>query len=119
MAWIKLFMADQDLFFDRLRELEQLETAWSASGPELVTLWGRRRVGKSTLLGRFAADKRGVYLYGTRMAERDVLAGFALQVARTVNDPYLETAPFPTWQAALDYLAERARDERLLVVLDE
>jgi AAA+ ATPase superfamily predicted ATPase len=108
-----------DPFFNRERELAQLEAAWSARGAQLVTLWGRRRVGKSTLLSRFANGKRAVYLYGTRMAERDILAGLALQAAETFDEPYLHSAPFPSWQAALDYLAARARSQRLLLVFDE
>ncbi|MGD0765426.1 MAG: ATP-binding protein [Dehalococcoidia bacterium] len=108
-----------DSFFNRELELAELETAWSTPGAALVTLWGRRRVGKSTLLSRFAADKRSVYLYGTRMTEGDILADLALQAAAAFDDSYLRSAPFPTWDAALDYLAGRARDQRLLLIFDE
>lgn len=106
-------------FVNRERELEQLEVAWNTPGSALVTLWGRRRVGKSTLLSRFALGKRAVYLYGTRLAERDILADLATQAAEVFEEPYLRAAPFPTWDAALDYLADRARDQRLLIILDE
>jgi AAA+ ATPase superfamily predicted ATPase len=106
-------------FFDRESELGQLEASWGTRGTQLVTLWGRRRVGKSALLSRFAADKPAIYLYGTRMAERDVLDGLTLQVADAFDDAYLRAAPFPSWQVALDYLTERARTRRLLIVLDE
>ncbi|MGH2583780.1 MAG: AAA family ATPase, partial [Dehalococcoidia bacterium] len=106
-------------FFDRERELGALNAVWETVGAQLVTLWGRRRVGKSTLLARFAGDKRAVYLYGTRMAEPDILAGLSLQAAETFDDAYLRAAPFPSWEAALDYFAARARHERLLLVLDE
>ncbi len=106
-------------FFDRERELGELAAAWEAPGAQLVTLWGRRRVGKSTLLSRFANGKRAVYFYGTRIAERDILAGLALQASQTFADEYLRVAPFPTWDAALNYLASRAGPERTLVVLDE
>lgn len=106
-------------FFNRELELIDLQNAWEARGAALVTLWGRRRVGKSTLLSHFAAGKRSVYLYGTRMTERDILTDLALQASDAFSDSYLRSAPFPTWDAAPDYLAERARNERLLVVLDE
>jgi len=68
-------------FFDRDAELAQLEQAWSSRGAQLVTLWGRRRVGKSSLLSKFAAGKRAVYLYGTRVSEHDILRGAALGLA--------------------------------------
>jgi AAA+ ATPase superfamily predicted ATPase len=71
------------------------------------------------LLARFAAGKRALYLYGTRLAERDILLDLATQAAQLFDEPYLRTAPFPSWTAALDYLAERARGERLLIVVDE
>src|SRR5438105_7304592 len=106
-------------FFDRERELAELEATWSARGAQLVTLWGRRRVGKSTLLARFARGKRAVYLYGTRMAERDILDDLARQAAAVFDDAYLRAAPFPNWDSALAYLAERARSARLLVIFDE
>jgi AAA+ ATPase superfamily predicted ATPase len=106
-------------FFDRETGLAQLAALWSAPGAQLVTLWGRRRVGKSALLSRFAADKPAIYLYGTRMTEHDVLDGLAFQVADAFDDAYLRSAPFPSWEIALDYLATRARAQRLLIVLDE
>ncbi len=112
-------MARSVPFFDRERELAQLDAAWAAPGAQLVTLWGRRRVGKSTLLSRFANGKRGIYFYGTRMTERSVLDALAIQVAEAFDDAYLRTAPFPTWDSALGYLSDRARDERTLVVVDE
>jgi AAA+ ATPase superfamily predicted ATPase len=110
---------DDPPFFDRERELAALEAVWETAGAQLVTLWGRRRVGKSTLLARFAGDKRAVYLYGTRMAEPDILAGLSLQAAEVFADAYLRAAPFPSWEAALDYFAARARHERLLLILDQ
>ncbi|MBI2863407.1 MAG: ATP-binding protein [Chloroflexi bacterium] len=106
-------------FFNRERELDQLEAVWAAHGAQLATLWGRRRVGKSTLLTRFASGKRSIYLYGTRMAERDILAGLANQVAETFDDHYLRSAPFPTWESALNYLAAKAEAGRLLLIFDE
>lgn len=106
-------------FFNRERELARLAAAWTVPTAQLVTLWGRRRVGKSALLARFAMGKRAIYLYGTRIAERDILAGLAMQAADVFGEPYLRTAPFPSWDTALDYLTARARDERLLIVLDE
>jgi hypothetical protein len=44
-----------DVRFDRARALGQLEAAWTRRGAQLITVWGRRRNGKSTLLSRGAA----------------------------------------------------------------
>jgi len=47
-------------FVNRESELAQLERWWDGPGGRLGIVWGRRRVGKSALLGRFAAGKRAV-----------------------------------------------------------
>ncbi len=92
----------EDSFHDRERELAQLHRLWEDQSAALVTLWGRRRVGKSTLLSHFAAGKRAIYYYGTRMAERDILSGLALQAAQSLGDTFLRSTPFVSWSSALE-----------------
>lgn len=106
-------------FHDRERELAQLERFWAIPGAQLVTLWGRRRVGKSALLSHFAAGKRAIYLYGARVAEPDILRDLALQAARALDISYLRFAPFPNWDVALSFLAEQSQDARILLIFDE
>ena len=48
----------------RDQELADLEGSWTqakAGVPQLAVVWGRRRVGKTFLLSRFASAKRAVY----------------------------------------------------------
>src|SRR5207237_6528233 len=106
-------------YFDRERELAQLEAASAAPGAQLAMLWGRRHVGKSALLARFSAGKRAVYLRGTRMTERGILTGLAIQAADVFDDPDLRAASQVEKGAAPDYLIARARIARLQVVFDE
>ena len=42
------------MFFGREDQLSQLEALWGKSVSSFVTCRGRRRVGKSTLIGEFA-----------------------------------------------------------------
>ncbi len=106
-------------FFDRTRELAILDRAWQECRTQLVTMWGRRRVGKSALLSHFAQNKRAIYLYGTRASEREILAALALQASAVTGDRYVGAVPFPTWDLAFQYLETIPKDERLLIVLDE
>jgi len=46
---------------DREREWEELVRIWRRRSPELLFVLGRRRVGKSYLLGRFAREVQGIY----------------------------------------------------------
>ncbi|RIK46156.1 MAG: hypothetical protein DCC58_04155 [Chloroflexi bacterium] len=104
---------------NRERELRQLSDAWDSHVPELITVWGRRRVGKSTLLAHFAREKRAIYLYGTRASEADILENLSLLMAESFGDERLREDPFRTWTGALNHFVRLSRTGRLLVILDE
>ncbi|MEV0606344.1 DUF234 domain-containing protein [Polymorphospora rubra] len=109
----------------RRAELTELAAAWDrakAGGPELAVVWGRRRVGKTYLLTHFAQGKRSVYFTATRQdADERQLRRFAEAVREQLGSEVADLAPstFPSWEAALRFLAGLARTEPLLVVLDE
>jgi len=109
-------------FLNRTTELQTLEEAWREPGANLVLVWGRRRAGKTRLLGEFAAGKRAVFYGATQQSSAAELAGLS-EAARLALQPsgtdLLALGDFASWDVALDYLAEQAADERLLVVLDE
>jgi len=109
-------------FIGRGAELKSLEEAWDQPGSSLVLVWGRRRVGKTRLLGRFADAKRAVFYGATQQAPAAELAAFSDAVRGALapsGTDLLAHGDFPSWVSALDYLAERAASRRLLVVLDE
>ena len=51
-------------FIGRRRELESLETAYQTDGG-FVVIYGRRRVGKTTLIKEFIKDKLAFYFLAT------------------------------------------------------
>src|SRR5688572_4730609 len=108
-------------FVNRTRELAALERA-AGEHPGLAVVSGRRRVGKTALLDRFAQDRTAVFLPGTRAPVREALRRLEERV-RTAVPPepgdLLDLGHLETWDAALGYLLARARNEPLLVVLDE
>lgn len=106
-------------FVNREQELRALARACS---PGMAVVSGRRRVGKTALLDRFAADRRAVFLPGTRAPVAEALRRLEERL-RAVLPPQpgdlLDLGHLESWDAALGYLLARARDEELLVVLDE
>ena len=50
------------LFVDRKAELRVLEERYADAGLQLVVIYGRRRIGKTELLLRFAFDRPYVYM---------------------------------------------------------
>ncbi|MGH8933376.1 MAG: ATP-binding protein [Egibacteraceae bacterium] len=113
---------------DRRGELVALGSAWESAGlgmPQLVVVWGRRRVGKTFLmlhmLDRLPRDALRVYHAATQQAERVELARFAESVERDLGSDVAESAGggFASWEAALRFLAALGRQRPLAVVLDE
>jgi uncharacterized protein len=109
------------VFVNRVSELAALRRWWD-SGEPLGLVWGRRRVGKSWLLGRFAGElpRAVVHAGGARPLEQE-LRVFSSEVARAglsgVRD--LVARPFTSWDDAVEALAGIGRDTPVLVVLDE
>jgi AAA+ ATPase superfamily predicted ATPase len=108
-------------FVDRDTELHALEAWWDRSGSALGVVWGRRRVGKTALLQRFAEGRRAIFHTGSgrpAVEELDVLSRAAAPVlGNGLRD--ITGRPFADWQDALETLGEAARSEPVLLILDE
>jgi AAA+ ATPase superfamily predicted ATPase len=108
-----------NIFLGRERDLAYLRELYESGKPELFVLYGRRRVGKTELLQQFCGERKAVYFLAAQVRDRDNLRAFRLTAAEALGDQLAASVEFPDWVAALGFLAERAGDERLVVVLDE
>lgn len=109
-------------FIDRYQERAELDDAWSSGRPELVVVHGRRRVGKSTLLARFAAGRAVTYDVAAEQLERDQLADLGRALSPFAIGPVGGRAPglaIHDWDEALSIAAEAASRRRIGLVLDE
>lgn len=108
---------------DRSRELERLTTAWRAAahGPQFVAVEGRRRVGKTFLLGHFAAGRRGLFFGATRQSETVELQRLYETVQRDMGPQVaaLTGGGFQSWSAAFRFFFAIAAKQPTVVVLDE
>lgn len=113
-------------FIGRESELQTLEALYSASGFQTVALYGRRDVGKTTLLRRFTADKPAVYFTAREpsrlVAQSDHnmanVAAFSKEIYAFFGMS-LSAPAFRSWQDAFDFIAQKASDSRFIVVFDE
>ncbi len=84
-------------------------------------LWGRRRVGKTAILERFAASKRTVFHVASNRPRADELRTLSSAAAPLLDGGLrdLRERPLVDWVDAIETLAAGAVDEPLLLVLDE
>ena len=69
------------MFFDRERELKFLESHFDTGKPELLILYGRRRVGKTRLMKEFHSKNGGVYHLVSRETEKGQIEEFKESLA--------------------------------------
>lgn len=106
--------------YDRDAEWRTLATLWGRRRPQLVFVLGRRRVGKSFVLSRFAREVGGLYYQATKRTEAEQLLQLTRLVGERFDDPALrQGVAFPSWERLLDYLTERTQNRSFLLVLDE
>ena len=120
-------------FINRRRELHTLDDFYNGKGAAMLVLYGRRRVGKTSLLShwieqRFSNGRRnqGLFWTATTQSADFQLGDFSRTLAAA--DPRRSETPSPTfalqsWEEAFRYMAElaemRAMDGPLVIVIDE
>lgn len=57
-------------FIDREMEMDTLQREYERNGSALVILYGRRRVGKTTLISEFIKDKNALFFLAVRNPKR-------------------------------------------------
>ncbi|MGE4425876.1 MAG: ATP-binding protein [Solirubrobacteraceae bacterium] len=107
-------------FLNRTDDLAALEDQWAADGGRFFIVWGRRRVGKTELLSRFATGRRALFFEATDTTERAQLRAFSSELATASDNRLLHEQPVSTWAGALAAIEQFVTgQERTLVVLDE
>lgn len=84
----------------------------------MAVIYGRRRVGKTSLIREFIRDKKAIYFMGIESNEKQNLHNFsdAIHGFHREEDP----APlYASFQNALEAVFQMAKEERMILVMDE
>ena len=106
-----------ETFIGREQELADLNELYSQDKFQLFVLYGRRRVGKTTLLNEFCKDKDTIFYSAEQSNNKLNLEKFSSRVFNYYDENNLE--PFSSWTNALSYIDERQKSEKLVLVIDE
>lgn len=107
------------MFFGRDNEIARIRGEFDAARPSLLVVYGRRRVGKSTLLKEAAKDLPHVIYQATRVTAALNLDALKTEVARLLGGDDLLNS-LSDWLGVLTYIARKAETTPgLVVVLDE
>jgi hypothetical protein len=109
----------------RKSELEALVRELDRERPSMVVIYGRRRVGKSTLLAHVCASRSAIYYQATEVVGSINLSLFKDEIANVEGEHSPILQGLETWESVLAYVEQLAEKhaadhgENLLVVFDE
>ena len=109
------------MFIGRQSELAELNKLYNKSSFQMAVIYGRRRIGKTRLIQEFMKDKPAVYMTA-------VEAGIAINLELLSTSIYLtflgeeEATMMPSFKdfrAALQYITKKAKESKILLIIDE
>ncbi len=114
------------MFIGRKDELKLLNDHYRSGASEFCILYGRRRIGKSTLLEEFTKDKSTFFYLAGKESKRLQLKRFVRELGDTVSDPLTGKVGVSNWDEALTlvdrniaHLSEKNVGSKAVIVFDE
>lgn len=102
------------MFYGRVAELDKLNEMHRSGCFEFAVIYGRRRVGKTTLIQEFIKEKRALFFSANESTAADNLLSLSRCIGGKNNAPV-----YRDYESALSALFEMAASERLIFVIDE
>ena len=107
------------LFVDREQEMETLQNEYEREGSALVVLYGRRRVGKSTLISEFIKGKKALFFLASEESEVQNRNAFKEKAAEFIDSDLLRSADIKSWDVLFKAIMDTPFDSKPVIVLDE
>lgn len=106
------------MFTGRERELEEMNRLYRKGGFQMVVMYGRRRVGKTTLALEFSKDKPALIYTAKVQSDALNLRDFSRALYAYFGLP-ASAGAFATWDDALVFLVKAVGDQKLVFIFDE
>lgn len=106
-------------FVDREQEMNTLQSEYERDGSSLVVLYGRRRVGKTTLISEFIKDKKALFFLASEESESQNRLAFQEKTAEFLNSDLLKNVEVKSWDVLFRAIMDAPFDPKPVIVLDE
>lgn len=106
-------------FVDREQEMATLQSEYERDGSSLVVLYGRRRVGKTTLISEFIKNKKALFFLASEESESQNRLAFQEKAADFLNSDLLKNVEVKSWDVLFRAIMDTHFDSKPVIVLDE
>lgn len=101
----------------RIKEMNQLEQMYSSTRFEFMVMYGRRRIGKTTILQEFSQRHKTIFFSAQEKNDALNLQDFSKLVQEHFDGSFI--ANFANWEDALNYISRKAKEHRTVLIIDE
>ncbi len=106
------------MFIGREKELNELESKYAEDTPQLVVVYGKRRLGKTALLKEFAKDKTHFFYVSRETIDSEQIKLFSEEILE--GNPVKEfITSFDNWEKAFLFLINESKSKKILLIIDE
>ena len=105
-------------FLGRDSEMASLEREYKRNSG-FVVIYGRRRVGKTTLIKEFIKGKNALYFLANEEGDRQNLNKLTEKLAEYTKQPYIAGSRLENWLSAFRALAAYDPQNKKILVIDE
>ena len=106
-------------FVDREAEIKTLQSEYQRGGSALFILYGRRRVGKTTLITEFIKDKKALFFLASEESENQNRMAFKDKAAEFINSDLLKDADVKSWDVIFKAVMDTHFESKPVIVIDE
>ena len=106
------------MFIGRKKELEHLNNLYKSNKFEFAVIYGRRRIGKTTLINEFVKDKNNIYFTGIEGNEKENLENLSKSIYENINKSHINSI-FRNFEDALTAIFEESKNKRIVLIIDE
>ncbi|MFH1441562.1 MAG: ATP-binding protein [Candidatus Omnitrophota bacterium] len=106
------------MFINRKEELKDLNAKWARKNPQLIVVYGKRRVGKTELIKQFIKNKSGIYFLADKRTAIEQLRELSRIIGSYFNDSLVLKQGFGDWLDVFAYLKEKSK-KPFIFAIDE
>lgn len=108
-------------FYGREDELKELNKIYQKDGFKFIVVYGRRRVGKSSLVQKFIDEgkKPNISFMALEQNDKQNLDAFSEVVMDKFTSSKSYFTLFSSWEKSFEYIIEQTGKEKLIIFIDE
>ena len=106
-------------FINREEELKFLEGKYLEDSPQLIIIYGRRRVGKTELIKKFIQNKKSIYILCSRTSIKENIDELKKKFYEITGKEYFLNLNTTSFFDLFKFFVNEIKNEKIVVVFDE